>query len=203
MNNSKIARNLRKPKGKLGRQIGEELKINENVYKQFEEIIDLKKTKQILEIGFGPGIGIKYYLGKYPVHLDGIDFSKDMYDLAKHNCKKYLDEGRVNLEKADIKNWKSDKLYDLIYFFNVIYFFDDLNIYLEKVITHLEKNGMIGIFMDGLDVLNSNPVTMSSLFNKYSVDQVKNELEKLGIINIKVVEHRDYKGSFYIVGILN
>jgi SAM-dependent methyltransferase len=200
MSKNRVARNLRKPKGKLGKEIGEQLVLNLSIYKQFEELLDLSLFKDILEIGYGPGFGINYYIEKYSIHIDGIDYSRLMHRFAADKNEKNIKEGKVHLERADINKWSTNKTYDLIYFFNVIYFFNNLEKIFKKINSLLNRNGCIGIFMDSPEILACNPITIKSVFNRYTIEQVKSELKRIGCTKTNVIEHNEYKGSYYLLG---
>ena len=88
--NPQFASQFLKPKGLIGICVSRVMKDNNFfVYPGIEQYANFQNDNKILEIGFGPGIGINYYLNKYDFTIDGIDFSRLMVNEAKKRNRKY------------------------------------------------------------------------------------------------------------------
>ena len=75
---------------------------------------------------------------------------------------------------------------------NVVYFWDELNTPFEKVLSLLKKDGAFHIYMADKDTLIKKKAP-DSVFNKYSIEQVKETLKATGFEN---VEHYVEKGLY-------
>ena len=72
---------------------------------------------------------------------------------------------------------------------------------MTKILSMLNENGVILIFMDGADVLAKNNNIDKSVFIIYEVEKIISTLQKNGFKNIKKNESTVFKGSFFLIGI--
>jgi tRNA G46 methylase TrmB len=81
MINKLISNQFKKPSGFLGKVIASLMaKGNQHAYSNILSLLNVSQTDVILEIGFGPGFGIKELLRKHPsCKIVGVDFSELMY----------------------------------------------------------------------------------------------------------------------------
>lgn len=191
-----IARQFKRPTGFFGNFSSRiMIKGNRNKYATIIKDMDIQPDDKLLEIGYGPGIGIRMIAdlcGSCTIH--GIDFSKLMYKKAGNYNKSNIDKGKVQLQYGDYLNVSMSKnQYDKIFCLNVIYFWDELNKPLEITRSLLKTNGTFYIFMIHADTLKKKKAP-DRIFNKYSIDQVVASLKSAGF---SVVEHY-FKNGHYI-----
>src|SRR5215217_578594 len=78
------------------------IKGNKGKYEKLIKDLDLQPTEKILEIGYGPGIGINMIAEACPLcTIHGIDFSDLMYKKASKYNKKHLNNNTVVLQYGD------------------------------------------------------------------------------------------------------
>lgn len=111
-----MAKQFEKPKGLLGKLAGtimyfENRKINRLSIKKLQ----IKKSDRILEIGYGPGYGIKTMMKEYPlITVDGIDLSEKMLEEASKRNQEWIQIGKVNLAKGDVVNFQPEQRYNKV-----------------------------------------------------------------------------------------
>ena len=155
------------------------------VYPGIELYADFSPNLRVLEIGFGPGVGIKYYLNKYDILIDGVDFSKLMYREAARRNKEYLQSKRLTLHYEDFQFIDLPmNAYDRIIFANVLYFWDDLHSVFRKIMNLLKENGKLTFYMSDKRALDKNKVADNPLFIKYTWEYVQEVLQSCSFQSI-------------------
>ena len=170
------------------------VKNNQKNYDKLIRDLDPQPHDKLLEIGYGPGIGIQM-IAKLCITctIHGIDFSKLMYKRASKYNKPYVDNGKVQLQYGDfLKTSVLDNNYDKVFCLNVVYFWHELNSPFEKVLSLLKKGGAFHIYMADKNTLIEKKAP-DSVFYKYSIEQVREALEATGFEN---VEHYAEKGLY-------
>ncbi len=189
-----IALQFKKPTGLFGVfSSNVMIKGNKNKYDRLIKDLALQPHDRLLEIGYGPGIGIGTIAdtcGTCTIH--GIDFSPLMYKRASKYNKPHIDKGMMELQYGDfLKMSHINNDYDKIFCLNVVYFWNELKEPFEKVLSLLKKGGAFHIFMADRSMLEKAP---DSVFNKYSIQQI---VETLKLAGFTEVENYFEKG-FYI-----
>jgi cyclopropane fatty-acyl-phospholipid synthase-like methyltransferase len=190
-----IASQFKKPTGLFGIFTSNMMvKNNQKNYVKIIKDLDLQRNDKLLEIGYGPGIGIQMIAERcHDCTIHGIDFSKLMYKRASKYNKPFIDNGRVQLQYGDfLKSSILNNNYDKVFCLNVVYFWDELNNPFEKVLSLLKKGGAFHIYMADKNTLIEKKAP-DSVFNKYSIEQVKEALKAAGFEN---VEHHVEKGLY-------
>ena len=190
-----IARQFKKPSvlfGKFASNIM--VRNNQKNYDKLITDLDVKLHDKLLEIGYGPGIGIQMLANLCSTcTIHGIDFSKLMYKRATKYNKTFIDSGKVRLYYGDfLKPLVLDNEYDKVFCLNVIYFWDELKSPFEKVLSLLRKGGTFHIYMADQNTLVKMKAP-DSVFNKYSIGEVVEVLEAAGFENIV---HYSEKGLY-------
>jgi SAM-dependent methyltransferase len=196
-----LASNFRKPSGILGIVAGALMKKrNFYVYPAIEEYCGFSKGMRVLEIGFGPGEGIGYYLGKHDIAMDGLDFSELMCKRAGKKYRGLIGSGRLSLMCADISAAKlAAGTYDRILFANVIYFIDDLRSFFSIIRESLRSGGKLVFYMSSGKRLATMKMTRNPLFIKYSLDQVIGALNACGFSQALAHPILDGSGDYLVV----
>src|SRR5215210_2993527 len=182
-----IASQFKKPTGLFGIFTSNMMvKNNQKNYDKIIKDLDLQPNDKLLEIGYGPGIGIQMIAERCPdCTIHGIDFSKLMYKRASKYNKPFIDNGRVQLQYGDfLKSSVLNNNYDKVFCLNVVYFWDELNNPFEKVLSLLKKGGAFHIYMADKNTLIEKKAP-DSVFNKYSIEQVKEALKAAGFENVE------------------
>ncbi len=149
-----LAKQLRRPSGFLGKLVAKMMEFrNRGSYKEIIGKLSPRKGEHILEIGYGPGLGIYQIASSFPgCTISGIDYSELMYQKASKRNKKFIDKGTVHLQHGDVLTLEpgNDK-FDKIFCVNVIYFWNDLNLAFTRIFSMLGEKGEFLIYMDHMD----------------------------------------------------
>jgi ubiquinone/menaquinone biosynthesis C-methylase UbiE len=190
-----ISSQFRKPRGLFGIVTSNwMIKGNWRNYQILLKELNIQPNDKILEIGYGPGIGINLIAEQCnSCIIHGIDFSKLMYKRATERNKKHIDANKVKLFLGDFLELANEpNEYDKIFCINVVYFWKDIRTPFEKIRMLLKEHGMFCMYMAHKDFLKKlNPD--DSIFHKYSIEQVVNALKLAGFD--KVVNYFD-KGYY-------
>ena len=188
-----IAAQFKKPSGLFGLFSSNiMIKGNKDKYEKLIKELDLQPHDNLLEIGYGPGVGINMIAKEFPsCTIHGIDFSHLMFKKATKYNKPYLDNNSVFLQYGDfLKTPIVSKEYDKIFCLNVVYFWDELQTPLKKVLTLLNTGGAFYIYMATRETLEKTP---NNVFNKYSIEQMVEALKSAGF---GAVQHHSEKGYY-------
>ncbi|WP_246860975.1 methyltransferase domain-containing protein [Bacillus sp. REN3] len=111
-----IAKQFERPKGLLGKLAGTIMFFeNRKINKWSIQKLQIQKRDRILEVGYGPGYGIKTMMERYRfIAIDGIDISDKMYEDAAKRNKEWLETGKVYLAIGDVINFQPDHYYNKI-----------------------------------------------------------------------------------------
>ncbi len=190
-----IAGQFKKPTGLFGNFSSRVMvKGNSNRYSTLIKDLEILPEDKILEIGYGPGIGIQMITRLCQTcTVHGIDFSKLMFKKAGKLNKLAIDQSKVQLFLGDYLKIAIDQnQYDKIFCLNVIYFWDELSNPLQKTHALLKTGGLFHIFMASANFLNEKKAP-DTVFNKYSIEQVVDALNSAGFTQ---VEHYFNKGYY-------
>lgn len=190
-----IASQFKKPTGLFGIFTSNiMIKGNMSNYNKLIKNLDVQPHDKLLEIGYGPGIGINMIIqacASCTIH--GIDFSRLMYKRASKYNKLYIDRGKVQLQYGDfLETPIVSNDYDKIFCVNVVYFWDELKKPFEKIQSLLKKGGAFYIYMANKDTLIEKKAP-DGVFNKYSLEQM---VEALRLAGFAEVEHYFDKGHY-------
>ncbi|HPI19631.1 MAG TPA: class I SAM-dependent methyltransferase [Candidatus Kapabacteria bacterium] len=176
-----IGEQLKKPKGIVGRFYISKLmkKSNQIVYDAMLEQLELNQNDKIFEIGYGNGLGVNMIATNFDCLIEGVDFSKLMYNEARKRNKEHIENKKVKLYYGDFLKYNlPENCYDKIYCLNVVYFWDDLKIPFSKIRNGLKQGGIFCMYMNHRDLLNKMEFTKDDIFNKRTIEQVINNLEE-------------------------
>jgi ubiquinone/menaquinone biosynthesis C-methylase UbiE len=189
-----IASQFKKPSGLFGIFTSNVMiKGNQNKYERLIKDLDVQPHDTVLEIGYGPGVGIKMVLESCAsCTMHGIDFSKLMYKRAVRYNRPFIDSGRAELQYGDfLKLPVAADNYEKVFCINVIYFWEDLAAPFEKVLSILKKGGAFHIYMADESFLSKNKAP-DSVFNKYSLEQVIAALKSAGFESVEFYSEKGH-----------
>lgn len=111
-----MAKQFEIPKGLLGRIAGFIMYLeNRKINKWSIDKLQIKHRDQVLEIGYGPGYGIKTIMAKFrTVKVDGIDLSEKMFHIATKRNNSWIKKGQVSLSKGDVLDYQPKHQYDKV-----------------------------------------------------------------------------------------
>ena len=193
----KFGLQLKRPSGILGRLASKlMIKVNKSIYQKLLAQLNITDGDCVLEIGYGPGVGIsEIALKEKDITIEGIDFSKLMYRTAKNRNKKFIKTGNIKLEYGDFLNVDfENRTYNLIFCLNVIYFWSNLEVAFSKIKNLLKTDGVFCFYMQHKNYLDSKKFAAKGIFNKYSIEEVVASLKNSGFENIDYLEDN----GFYI-----
>lgn len=123
-------------------------------------------------------------------NIKGVDINKELVE----DCNKFISmtglTGRVKFETADLVRFVETGCYDLVIMIDVIEHIEDDSSVLKNLFNAIKKNGSLLISTPsdkgGSDVKHSNGVSFigEHVRNGYSIEDIKEKLEKAGFGNI-------------------
>jgi Methylase involved in ubiquinone/menaquinone biosynthesis len=132
-------------------------RMNQKQYRAVMRAIDIRPDETVLDIGFGNG----YLIGKLAKSaadssFRGIDISDDMLRGATKRNRKFVDQGKMQLQTGDVcKMTYADSTFDKVYTVNTIYFWQDIDAALTEIRRTLKPNGIFINAMYTREFLNS------------------------------------------------
>ena len=181
-----LAKQLRQPSGFFGNLVAKFMEFRTRAsYKGIIGKLSPKKGEHILEIGYGPGLGIYHIATSFPdCKISGVDFSELMYQKASKRNKKFIDKGTVHLQYGDVLTLDmGNNKFDKIFCVNVIYFWNDLDQAFKRIFNMLGDKGEFLIYMDHMDTIEKAKFLAD--FCKYPVEVVERKLKNSGFTGIE------------------
>jgi ubiquinone/menaquinone biosynthesis C-methylase UbiE len=188
-----LAKQLRRPSGFFGKLVAKMMEFrNRGFYRVIIGKLSPRKGEHILEIGYGPGLGIYQIAGSFPdCMISGIDFSELMYLKASKRNKKYIDKGTVHLKHGDVITMEpGSQKFDKVFCVNVIYFWNDLSLAFARIFNMIGKKGEFLIYMDHMDSIEK--AKFLDDFCKYPVEEVESKLKNAGFADIEFTFDKGY-----------
>ena len=193
----KIGMQFKNPSGVLGKIVSTLMIIgNRSAYESLIKDLMIRSNDKILEIGYGPGIGIDLISKRFEMcDIYGIDFSGLMYKRATKRNKQAIKNNQVHLLFGDfVETEISTSQFDKIFCINVVYFWNNLQKPFEKVKYLLKDDGIFCFYMAKKDDLNKLKFTKDNIFNKYSIEQILEALKSVGFNEVDYY----FKNGYYI-----
>ena len=182
-----IAAQFERPSGTLGRIAGWVMAHRSSNRERncwTVDLLDPQTEDHILEIGCGPGLGLKACLSRVTNGLVvGLDHSQTMLNQARaRNAQAALD-GRLQLHLGSVgKLAYSDEYFDKIFSVNVVQFFDDRTDAFNVLRKKLRRGGLIAsTYMPR----GRNPSREKALA---MADELHRLMETVGFIRIRIQE---------------
>ncbi len=193
----RIGSQFRKPSGTLGTIVSDLMILgNRSAYKTLIKELTLDPNDKILEIGYGPGIGIGLISKRFQnCEIYGIDFSELMFRRATKRNSQLIKNNKVHLFLGDFIETEINTInFSVIYCINVIYFWDDLQKPFEKVRSLLRDDGIFCFYMARNEDLTKVRFARNDIFNKYSIEQITDALKSAGFSEADY----NYKHGYFI-----
>lgn len=195
-----LAKQLKKPTGFFGKYLLTRAlnKANKVMNDAVLHLLQVMPDDHILEIGFGGGDLLTRIAGQLDGGvIRGVDFSFDMVEIGRKRFQSFIDAGKLELHCADADSLPFDaSSFNKICTVNTIYFWPDVNKVLTNMMRVLESKGIVIVCFSTKKTMDSAGKITRYGFNKYSVDEVLQYLEKAGFINLRVVPGKNGHGDF-------
>ncbi|WP_409199572.1 class I SAM-dependent methyltransferase [Methanobrevibacter sp. DSM 116169] len=163
-------------------------KMNNKQYKSILDNIDIKNNDAVLDIGFGNGYVIEKILKKNPKKAYGIDISQDMLKTTSKKLKSDINSGKLDLKIANVKDLPYDEdFFNKIYTINTMYFWDEPVKSFKEIKRCLKTDGIFLNAFLSKDFLLKTKFTENN-FNKYTIDEVKEMMNKADLEIIDIIE---------------
>ena len=162
---------LRKPEGILGMLAGPLMNLaNRQLNNWTIDLLDIKPTDRVLELGFGPGLGIcKVAAITTGGWVAAIDFSELMVRKARKRNAAAISAGRVDLKHGDVSSLPyDDQTFDKVVAVQLIYFCQPPHIFLKESRRVLKPGGKIAVSFIAKDDMAKYKFTKTGVFALYT-----------------------------------
>jgi SAM-dependent methyltransferase len=174
---------LRHPSGTIGSFVGWFMAIaNDEPNKLAIDALGLEPTDRVLELGFGPGWGLRTIAARVPDgQVFGVDQSDQMLRLATSMNQAAIAKGRVGLLKGPFSPlpW-IDSTFNKILLVNVAYFFDSDGRDMAEVYRVLKLGGRIVIYVTSRETMIKWPFAGPETHKIYGRNELLDVLEGAG-----------------------
>jgi ubiquinone/menaquinone biosynthesis C-methylase UbiE len=187
-----IAGKFRNPSGFLGRLVGKAMaRNNEPAVNWTISLLNIQPDDRILEIGFGPGVGIEYAAQKASNgHVAGIDASETMVQVACQRNARAIKTGRVNLKQGEVSSLPyEDESFNKAASIHCIYFWKNPTADLQEIYRTLKPNGRLAITILPKETWlkqRKPPVPPPDLFTLYNSNEVAQLFTDAGFREVQI-----------------
>lgn len=188
-----LAAQLRKPEGEFGIKVAQELNnTNKYITAHCYNHIKLSPSQTVLEIGPGNGVLMQQLLEKEPtLSLVGIDFSKDMVDVANELNESFVSKGTMSFKEASVSSIPfEENSFDHICTINTLYFWPTPLEDAKEVLRVLKPKGSLTIAIRPKEDLKNLEVTKYG-FTHYGKEDVEELLLKAGFTTVASFMEKD------------
>jgi ubiquinone/menaquinone biosynthesis C-methylase UbiE len=137
-----------RPKGVMGRLGGIIMaRSNWRIAAQTVELLDIQSGDTVLEVGFGPGVGIQLISEKLSSgRIAGVDCSQEMVNQAVVRNALAIDRGRVKLRLASVESLPFEtNMFDKILAINSMQIWSDVMRGLREILRVLKPHGCLAL----------------------------------------------------------
>lgn len=187
LDNQELAKQLRKPEGESGKQVGEQMnKGNKHICLNSYQLLKPKANEHILEIGMGNGFFIQdLFQMAENLTYTGIDFSPTMIVEATALNQDKVTSGQVTFTQASIEKLPvEDNQIDAITTTNTVYFWPEAKENAKELYRILKSGGRVLIAYRDKGCMDKIKLTEFG-FNKYSINEVEQFLVTAGFMDVK------------------
>lgn len=147
---SKLISQFKRPSGSLGRLAGVSMSLRPSNRQRIRwtlDLLELQKSDRVLEVGFGPGLGLQWAAKKVKSGtVWGVDHSQTMTEMARRRNRRAVKRGRMILQAGTIDDLVPEATgLDKIYGCNVIQFLGNQTAALEALGGRLAPGGLIAM----------------------------------------------------------
>ena len=177
-----LALQLRRPSGWLGRLAGLFFRFNREGIDWTIDLLDIRPTDRILEIGFGSGYGIQQAAAHATQgKVTGVDFSDAMMAQARRRNAAAIAAGRVDLHQGDAGKLPfPDYTFDKIFATNVIYFWPDPVATAKELRRVLKPGGRLALYVIAKEDLAGIKIVQTGVYTLYNDEELVRVLQHAG-----------------------
>ncbi len=169
-----FAKQLRKPEGEFGLQVGEKMnKGNVHMYAATIEALHVSAGDSILEIGMANGFFVKDILAIDPsITYSGCDYSALMVDESTKLNDQYVRENRAKFFNATAEKLPFDnETFNTVFTINTLYFWNDYKAVLNEIKRVLKPSGQFIISIRPKSLMQYYPFVKYG-FKMFSPEEV-------------------------------
>ncbi|CAH1257228.1 Hypp1799 [Branchiostoma lanceolatum] len=200
-----VSQNLKLPTGgPIGWLVKELifLRTNDPCEVQAAKLLNIQPHHQVLEVGFGPGVGLKEalgYIGKDdPGKVYGLELSPQMVHVATKRLQPYIASGKLQLTVGDVMNLPyPDGSMDRIFHVNCFYFWDDLHQGCRELYRVLSPGGAVATTMNRTLVKKGVDGGLNMYARRTDPEEYMKALERAGFVGLKEEEFGEGKNKIY------
>jgi len=188
-----LASQLSHPKGENGIATAKSMNVaNDNMIRNVINQIDIFDDINILEIGPGNGLHIKYLFEKNPnINYTGIDISELMIQEATELNSEFTKNGKIIFElTSDEIIEKKDNSFNAIFTVNTLYFWKNPKEYFQELYRVLKNEGQLILGFVPKSTMEKIPFTKYG-FELYDNESVQNLLEEIGFKIDKIISETE------------
>jgi SAM-dependent methyltransferase len=197
-----LSEQLKQPSGWIGKYIISKL-LDTSSYQLNSftlELLDIDKKDKILEIGFGTGLLIKRMAKEMEDGtIEGVDFSKTMYNRAFEVNKEQIQKKRVTLHHLECKKLPfENNNFTKVCSINTLYFWENPEEYFQEILRVIKENGHFVLgFRDKkqMELLDAD----KEIFQTYEKEEIIEMLSRSGFKNIKLNKRDDTPLTSYCI----
>lgn len=186
-----IAGQLRHPHGEHAMEVVR--KMNEGNRLINDAVLDVvgDNPGEILEIGMANGLLVSTLLGSNPqTTYTGCDISEEMVTEARRFNANYVDAGRAAFVHVEPGSLPQGIGVDTVFSVNTIYFWDDVDLFLEKIWSALRPGGTLVLGFRPASSMKHYPFVKFG-FEMFDPSDVEAHLTKAGFELTDLVEARE------------
>lgn len=183
-----IAGQVRHPSGIFSGLVARQMnRTNANMNKTMVQLLEIKPTDHVLEIGFGGGGALDEMTKSVESGLvAGIEVSDAMLRRGRKRFNNIISRGKMELKKgSSAKIPYEDGFFDKACAMNCIYFWPNPVADLKEIRRVLKQNGVLIIAVVAKEELEKFPPARHG-FLIYSDDQIKNLLSDAGFADVHI-----------------
>jgi ubiquinone/menaquinone biosynthesis C-methylase UbiE len=186
----RLAQQFCQPAGWLGRLVGFLFRMNREGIDWTIHQLDIQPTDHVLEIGFGPGLGIEGAASLATQgRVAGVDFSQTMLEQATRRNAAAIDEGLVELCLGDATALLyPENTFHKACATNVIYFWQDPLANLRELHRVMKPGGRLALYVIAKeDLLKFKLVTQTGVYQLYTGEDLVRLLTQAGFHQVRFV----------------
>lgn len=156
------------------------------------ELLEILPKDRILEIGFGPGVGIELAAKKANSgFVAGIDFSETMVAAARRRNSVAIRSGRVELKMGDASSLPYEHgSFEKIFAIHCIYFWSNPAEYLSEIYGVARAGGSTAITILPKEKWDKKNLPPADIFTLYSSKEVETLLIDAGFRKTRIEQYK-------------
>jgi ubiquinone/menaquinone biosynthesis C-methylase UbiE len=110
-------------------------------------LLDVQPSDKVLEVGFGPGVGIQLLAGSAPAgRVAGVDYSREMVEQAKARNAETIESGLVDVRHGSVANLPFEHgAFDMVLAINSMQVWPDVMAGLREIKRVIRSGGRVAL----------------------------------------------------------